>query len=145
MRGAAYRFISQLLLPPSVARAARLGDIMSTLLTQHPTPGQSQVLLPNSPSSYPLISVSHNFSLFQLVLDKFRDFFCLTFATYVDLGQHLQHLLHLLQHLHLYSPQHRNKCDIVSREVIKNANVYLTLMVDPLRSGLVIFCGQKGK
>ena len=95
--------------------SSQAGDIMSTLLTQHPTPGQSQVLLlPNSPSSYPLISVSHNFSLFQLVLDKFWDFFCLTFATYVDLGQHLLHLLHLLQHLHLYSPQHRNKCDIVS-------------------------------
>ena len=35
----------------------------------------------------PLIFVSHNFALFQLVLDKFLDFSCLTLGTYVDPGQ----------------------------------------------------------
>ena len=64
---------------------------MSTLLTQHATPaaGQSSVA-PGAPlirPLIPLIFVSHNFALFQLVLDKFLDFSCLTLGTYVDPGQ----------------------------------------------------------
>ena len=54
---AAYRSISQLLRAASVARGAWLGDIMSTLLTQHATPGHS------GPGAPPLILPSYPLNL----------------------------------------------------------------------------------
>ena len=87
MRRAAYPFISQLLRPVSVAARARgrcccwghnVHFVNSTSdAWSESGPARCSPLIP---PLIPLISVSHNFSLFQLVLDKFWDFSCLTFA-----------------------------------------------------------------